>query len=127
MLIPPAGVVAETHLDSKGLAESIGALAQKYPDDEGIQIYAAERFAAAGESEQSEQLLKSLEASSENSASNVAIARAKIKATQGQFRDAYDSLTELAKTDASNDERLLRMAAGYATRVRGSRAGVSCT
>lgn len=115
LLIPPSGTTAEQHLDSRELAEAIGELAEKYSEDERMQVYAAERFAASGNVEKAEEILDSIDASASSSTKqSVEVARARIDADQGNFSQSFERISKLARENPGSQAAMYRMAAKYA-------------
>ncbi|TWT81171.1 Tetratricopeptide repeat protein [Planctomycetes bacterium CA13] len=123
--LPPAGVDIQEHLRSSQMAEQIAELAEQNADDELIQAFAAERLAAAGMLEQSDEAIKRLERLSKPQANSLAqstppvIVRARIEAAQGKPIEACHRLMRHAETLAQNEgplvaSQLLQTAAGFA-------------
>ncbi len=81
--LPTSGVDAEEHLNSATMADGVARLSVEYVDDENIQAFAAERLAAVGRDDESDQAIARLEAIVGSAATQLAIVRARIEASRG--------------------------------------------
>ncbi|PAY16622.1 hypothetical protein CKO51_25965 [Rhodopirellula sp. SM50] len=115
--LPPDGVLAEEYLQSEELANKISALAESNPGDSQLQMYAAERLAAAGKPEQAETVLKRLDLSEDFAPVQQQLLRARVLAASGKHAEASELLLKAMESDPQAATGLAQTASEYAKRA----------
>jgi tetratricopeptide (TPR) repeat protein len=112
--LPPTGVEVQSHLDSPELSTSISNLASEFKNDEAVQRFAAEYFAAHGDQEQSITAIKRIEFFSGKNSFAAVVAQSRIEATSGQIKIACQRLRDHANEHTEDSERALLIASSWA-------------
>lgn len=115
--LPTRGVLLEDYLLSEVMGEKVAKLADEYVEDETIQAFAAERLAAIGLAEQSQEAVDRLQKLVGDTATTFVLAKARIDADQGDLLGAAKNLIAQAKRDETVARDLLLRAANYAAQA----------
>lgn len=92
--LPPEDVLAEEFLQSVELANGISQLADDHPENSQLQKFAAERLAAAGETERATKVVDRIVASDEFSDDEKVLLRARVLAESDQHIEAAKALLQ---------------------------------
>ncbi|QDV82926.1 tetratricopeptide repeat protein [Planctomycetes bacterium TBK1r] len=114
--LPPEGVLAEEYLQSEELATKISTLADENPNNTELQMYAAERLAAAGKTEQAESVLKRLDSDQKLAPVQQQLLRARVLAASGKHAEAGELLLKAMEVDSQAATGLAQIASEYAKR-----------
>ncbi len=115
-MVPPAGVLAEQHLQSPALGDDLVRIAEQYPDNQTVQTFTAVRLSQFGRKE-AEQSIERLEAILGSDSPTLLIVKARAQVSTDGHLAACDQLIQQAKSDPENAKELLWVAADIATRA----------
>ncbi|WP_182870582.1 tetratricopeptide repeat protein [Rhodopirellula sp. JC639] len=118
MSIPPQGMLAEQHLQSKQMAMLADELASEKQDNAKIQAYAAERLSAVGMNEKAVERIGQLEKILGKNSTPLAVVKARIDAANGKSLAAAKRLIQQIDSSPDQSDQLARLAANYALASR---------
>lgn len=114
ILLPPRGVSVEEHWASAAMANAIVKLAQTHPQNQAVQLFAAERLTELDRPQDAEAALQRLSSIVGETDSSLAYVKARIASVSGKPLEAAQTLIEQSQRDSENAERLLDLAASHA-------------
>lgn len=116
--LPGRGVSVDDHFESGETVKRVVDLADQYPSDTKIQVFAAEHLAIAGESEKANAIIDRLEKEVGLKASAMEVLRSRIESMAGDPLAAGRRLVKQAELDPDAARQLLKRAA-----FQGAKAG----
>lgn len=115
--LPPEGVLAEDFLHSEDLADRVSELAKQNPDDTQLQIYAAERLAAAGKADEAEAVARRVESMKDIDPIKQQLLRARVLAASGNHTEATKVLLKSVSDRPDAPVAVALAASEYAKRA----------